>query len=301
MAEHHTVVALWETQYGVVSRIQLRALGLTYDQIATKVRQGLLAERHRGVFLVGRRQDDFKQEAMAAVIAGGDGAVLARRAAGALRGIPNITRWPEVLVDSRRHIKVPGLTVIRTRNLAAEDVTTVFGIPATTGERTLVDLADVYSPAKLRPMVDNFLIHRVANRTKLATRAGALAHPGRAGPRRVLALLDEWPEVKREIGSEFELGLYRILMGAGLELPIPQYEVQTPFGVKFIDFAYPRVKLALEADSYLWHASRLAFERDRARAQELIALGWRPLPITWGDVRYRPERIVDLVGRALAA
>lgn len=299
MAEHAALGPLCESQYGAVSRTQLRGLGLAYGQIATKVRQGVFVERYPGVFLVGRRRDDFKQEAMAAVLAAGAGAVLARRAVGAIRGTPNLPRWPEVLVDSRRHLEVPGLTVIRTRRLDPQDITTVFGIPATTGERTFVDLADVYSPEKLRPLVDHFLINRLANRTKLAARAAALVHPRRAGPRRILTLLEEWPEVKREIGSEFELGLYRLLMGAGLELPVAQHELQTPLGVKFVDFAYPQKRLALEADSYLWHGSRRAFERDRARSQELIALGWRPLPITWGDVRYQPERVADLVRRAL--
>jgi len=301
MAERYDLALESETQYGVISRARLRDLGLTYRQIATKVRQGFLYERYKGVYLVGRRKDDFKQEAMAAVVAAGEGAVLGRRAAGALRGIPNLPRWPEVLVDASRHIEVPGITVIRTRTLRPEDITPVFGIPSTGGERTLIDLAEVYSAEKLGPVLDHCLIHRVASRAKLEARARSLTCRGRVGPSRVLALLEDFPVTKRPIGSEFELGLYRILLRAGLELPIPQYEVATPSGLRFIDFAYPLRKLALEADSYLWHGSRRAFERDRARAQELFSLGWRVLPITWGDVRYRPDWIADLVAGALAA
>jgi len=36
----------------------------------------------------------------------------------------------------------------------------------------------------------------------------------------------------------------------------------------------------MEADSYLWHASLADWQRDRARNNELIALGWSILPLT---------------------
>ena len=49
----------------------------------------------------------------------------------------------------------------------------------------------------------------------------------------------------------------------------------------FLDFAYPDVKLAIEADSFVWHASLTDWQRDRARNNELVALGWSILPITW--------------------
>jgi very-short-patch-repair endonuclease len=85
-------------------------------------------------------------------------------------------------------------------------------------------------------------------------------------------------------------------------LPVPQYRLQLPDGtIVFLDFAYPEVKLAIEADSYLWHASLADWQRDRGRNGEVIALGWAILPITWDTVRFHRERAAGLVARALAS
>ncbi|HWD07961.1 MAG TPA: hypothetical protein VHA57_02585 [Actinomycetota bacterium] len=106
--------------------------------------RGTIFERYRGVFFVGRRLDNSKEEAMAAVKAAGEGAVLARRAAGALRNIPNMPRCPQIVISAEHGISLPGIKVIRSRILPPEDIASVHGIPATSGERTLLDLAEVF-------------------------------------------------------------------------------------------------------------------------------------------------------------
>jgi very-short-patch-repair endonuclease len=83
-------------------------------------------------------------------------------------------------------------------------------------------------------------------------------------------------------------------------VPVPQFREVLPGGdERFLDFAYPEVKLAIEADSYLWHASREAWERDRERNNELVALGWSFLPLTWSVVRYRPAEAARQVQDSL--
>jgi very-short-patch-repair endonuclease len=102
------------------------------------------------------------------------------------------------------------------------------------------------------------------------------------------------------MGSDFEVGLFRALREAGLPLPLPQYRVLMADGsFVYLDFAYPEVRLAIEADSYLWHASLAAWQRDRARNGELVALGWSILPITWDLVMFRPVEMARRVRGAL--
>ncbi|HEY2666108.1 MAG TPA: hypothetical protein VGK51_04655, partial [Actinomycetota bacterium] len=87
---------------------------------------------------------------------------------------------------------------------------------------------------------------------------------------------------------------------AGLPLPVAQYRVLMADGSEvFLDFAYPDVMLAIEADSYLWHASLADWRRDRARNNELVALGWSILPITYDLVVHTPGEAARQVGRAL--
>jgi very-short-patch-repair endonuclease len=67
----------------------------------------------------------------------------------------------------------------------------------------------------------------------------------------------------------------------------------------FLDFAYPDLMLAIEADSYLWHASLADWQRDRARNNELVVLGWSILPLTYDLVVHIPAEAARQVGRAL--
>ncbi len=93
--------------------------------------------------------------------------------------------------------------------------------------------------------------------------------------------------------------LFRGLRDAGLPLPVAQYRVLMPDASEvFLDFAYPDVLLAIEADSYLWHASLADWQRDRARNNELVALGWSILPITWDLVTRSPAEAARQVRSA---
>jgi len=54
----------------------------------------------------------------------------------------------------------------------------------------------------------------------------------------------------------------------------------------------------MEADSYLWHASLADWQRDRARNNELIALGWSILPLTYDLVVDTPAEAARQVRSA---
>lgn len=53
-------------------------------------------------------------------------------------------------------------------------------------------------------------------------------------------------------------------------IPKTQYEV-FPF---FLDFAFPEIKLGIEADGKKWHSGKENEERDRYRDEKLKSLGW---------------------------
>jgi very-short-patch-repair endonuclease len=203
----------------------------------------------------------------------------------------------EITVPRTSRVEVTGVIAHRTRLLGPEDVGSLRGIPATRAVRTIADLAGVYSKEKLGPMLDFALARRLVTRAQLEARASGRRHDD------VLReLLDERPATARPMGSEFEAALFRALREAGLPLPVPQYRVLMPDGgLVFLDFAYPDVKLAIEADSFLWHASLADWQRDRARNGELVVLGWSILPITWDLAMRNPAEMARMVGGALEA
>jgi very-short-patch-repair endonuclease len=232
---------------------------------------------------------------MAGCLAAGPGAAASHRAAGTLLGMPGVPRWLEVTVARPRSLCVEGIIAHRAGALPPEDVGKLNGIPVTTAARTLADLARLYPATKLGPMLDFALARRLVTRAALEARA-----KGRKHDDVLRELLDERPASARPMGSEFEACLFRGLREAGLPLPVPQYRVLMGDGTEvFLDFAYPDVKLAIEADSYLWHASLAAWQHDRARNNELVALGWSILPITYDLVVHASREAARQVGRAL--
>src|SRR4051795_1460219 len=78
------VAELAARQCGVVARTQLLAAGVSRRAIDGRIARGLLHPLHRGVFAVGHRRVSRNGWWMAAVLAGGDGAVLSHRSAAAL-------------------------------------------------------------------------------------------------------------------------------------------------------------------------------------------------------------------------
>jgi very-short-patch-repair endonuclease len=59
-----------------------------------------------------------------------------------------------------------------------------------------------------------------------------------------------------------------------------------------VDFAYPSVHVAIEADGYRWHSGRLKWEHDLERRNSLTALGWGVVHITWTDLMARSEDLI---------
>src|SRR4051812_36468035 len=69
-------LALAETQYGVISRVQLLALEFTEHQIDRRVRTGALVRMFPGVYRVAGTPVSGRQRAFAAILWLGDGAVV---------------------------------------------------------------------------------------------------------------------------------------------------------------------------------------------------------------------------------
>jgi hypothetical protein len=290
-----SVLVLAQRQHGAISRRQALSEGMSGRAIDWRLATGEWVRVFQGAYRVGGAECTWEQTIMAGCLAAGPGAVASHRAAAALFGMPGVPRWVEVTVPESRRVQLEGVTAHRARLLTPQDIGAVKGIPVTGAARTIVDLADVYSTARLGPMLDYALVQRLLRRGELVGRSA-----GRKGTGVLTVLLGERPDVVRPMGSEFEAGLFRALQQAGLPLPVPQYRVVMPDGSEvFLDFAYPDVRLALEADSYLWHASLAAWQRDRARNGELVAMGWSILPITWDLVMFQPAEMARRVRGAL--
>jgi hypothetical protein len=85
-------------------------------------------------------------------------------------------------------------------------------------------------------------------------------------------------------GSPLERRLVSVLAAAGIPEPVRQFPVYDEDGlIGRLDFAWPGVKVGLEADGYDPHSSRRSFRHDRRRHARVTRIGWRLLHATWED------------------
>jgi very-short-patch-repair endonuclease len=239
---------------------------------------------------------------MAACLAAGSDAVASHRAAANLWGLGEFGDPVEVTVPAQRRVRLPDVTLHRATRLSSGEICRVHGIPATVVSRTLIDLATVLDKSGLEAAVDRALADRLVASERLHRSLEAAGRSGRKGAGHLARILEQRISMKRLPQSEFELRLLRLLERHRLPAPICQHRVRLSSGRwAYLDFAYPDALLALEADSYRHHSSLSDWSRDRVRNNELLALGWRVLPVTFSDLGARPAMIADQVARALRA
>jgi very-short-patch-repair endonuclease len=195
-------------------------------------------------------------------------------------------------------VRSPGFTAHIGR-LDKADVSRLGAIPITRPERTLIDLSSTSSRDALEGILDEFLRRELVRLPRLERRLVVLC--GRPGVRHLRRLVEE-RRGSAISESELETRLLRALRESGLPTPIGQYEVRDDGRfVARVDFAYPEVKLAIEAYGGRYHSSWNDQEHDLARQNDLIAAGWRVIIVTWRRLQNERQPLMRTIARALAA
>src|SRR2546429_3379411 len=203
-------------QHGVVGRWQLKRIGFGRGAIDLRVASGRLRVVHRGVYAVGHASLSVDARRMGAVLAGGEGAVLSFRAAGAKWGIRQSARSAIEVTVSRPRRARPGLEFHCCR-LPVDEVTAHRGIPITTVPRTIFDLAAVDPRRQVERAVHEAEVLRLWDPLSLDDLVERHPrHRGIAALRTILADRLRGSTVTKE---EFEHLFIALLERAGLPLP----------------------------------------------------------------------------------
>jgi predicted transcriptional regulator of viral defense system len=253
-------------QDGVVERRQLLASGVAGHAIDYRLRTGRLRPIHRGVYALGRLRGSHASE-MAAVLAGGDGALLSHRSAASLwRHLP--PRPPEAPIEVStpgRHAQSrPGLRMHRIRMIQDDEATSLHGIPITTPARTLLDLAAVLSAHELERTLARALRDGVEEHRLLELLA---RYPRRAGAPLLRSLLGEENLVFTR--SHAEEVFLAILDRGGLPKPETNVRIR---GFE-VDCFFRAARLIVEIDGFSYHSSPTSIGRDHHRDQVLYLAG----------------------------
>jgi very-short-patch-repair endonuclease len=195
---------------------------------------------------------------------------------------------------------MPGVVIHRVGPLPAVDLTTLDGIPVTSPARTLIDIAAVAPRESVEEALDDALRRGIVSVARLRWRLSELGNSGRRGVGTIRDLIAARGGGEPVPKSVFETRLLRHLRAAGLPIPVRQHEIRVRGRlVARVDFAYPERRLAIEADSRRWHTGRVRWERDLARRNELTALGWRIVHVTWSELSSDPEGVARRIGEIL--
>jgi very-short-patch-repair endonuclease len=282
------LAALAELQYGVVARWQLTLLGYGKDAIQVRIDSGLLKPMHVGVYAVGHTKLTRNGYFLAAVLAFGPRAVLSHRSAGVLWDLltsRQIKADVTTHVSGQRHAR--RIKAHRTRHLHPEDVTIKDGIPVTSVARTILDLAAILGPDRLRDVIDDAVRRELFD---LAALERAMARtPRRKGVPKLTAILADYrgaPDLRSKFEKRFR---HRIRATTGL--PEPLYNVQIA-GYR-ADVYFPDYKLVIELDSRHFHLTPRAFEADAVRDTARLKQKIGTLRITDKRFYSEPDAVIE--------
>jgi hypothetical protein len=262
-------------EWGIVTRPELLAAGITDDETRHRVRVGLLIREYKGVYRVGHRAPSVEASYLAAVKACGEGAVLSGRAAAYLQGLLRIRNPPPPEVTTPTERRIAGIRTKRCRNMHPREHTTQRGIPITMVPRTLVDLsAEVDVETLARACHEAGVKYRTTPRQVNAVLTRRRNPPGSAKLRAVIS------GATKVSLSKLESGFLKFLKAAFLPLP----ETNRRVGTKRVDCRWPGHQLTVELQSYRFHNSRHAWEQDYRREREARKRGDEFRRFTYADV-----------------
>ena len=211
------------------------------------------------------------------------GGTISHRTAGAAW---EILVSPLLEVTAPRSRRRPGIRIYCQR-LEPDEVTSLDGIPITTVERTILDLAAILPPREVDRAINEAEVQGLVSQRSLQRLLER--YPHRHGTPVIDTILDARAGVTR---SELEAKFSRLIRSAGL----PRSELNKVVragGASFeCDCVWPRQRLIVELDGRAFHATASAFERDRARDRRLQAAGWTVVRVTWRQLRDEPESVV---------
>jgi len=283
LAPDERIAVVAERQRGCITHAQLLQCGLTAKAIRHRRETGRLHRLHRGVYVVGHRILAPLARETAALMACAPGAVLNRRSAGILFGLPVLTDAVDVNVPPNRRPRHEGIKVHRMA-LRPDEVTRREGLPVTTVKRTLEDLAADHTTDEMERLIAE------AEALKLVERGAVTPQRGRRGAKTIREATAHGPKWTR---SHAERVLKQLVREAGLPEPAFNEDVA---GLN-VDAVWFEHRIALEVDSWAFHGHRRAFERDRGKDMRLREAGYTPVRVTARQLEQERLRVAAHLAR----
>jgi very-short-patch-repair endonuclease len=203
-----------------------------------------------------------------------------------------VPEHPHVTVSPRRNLPADRRTDVRVhwRSLDATDITDDW---VTSPVRTVIDCClDL-------PFSEAVAVFDSSWRAGLKPKEVQLAARG-LSPRQRDRVWTVAAAADPRAANPFESVLRSIAMNVpGLSVE-PQLVVRDPEFYARVDLADDQLEIVVEADSFEFHTTRKAFDRDCRRYNGLTVRGWLVLRFTWKQVMFEPEMVKSTLVSAVA-
>ena len=294
----HELARTAAAQDGVFTAQDAQLAGLEKPQVDRRVGRSW-SVLYDGVYRVVGAPVTWRSEVRAAAFAAGAGAAISHRSGAEMYELPTGRRDPiEVTCMRWKRTIHSGLIVHESSRLSARDIQLIDGIPVTTPERTILDLASQFPWA-------NYLefVVQAARRKRLLTyestqeRFDRHARRGLKGVSALRELLERWDPASSPTESDMETMLLQALRRHGLPEPMVQHEVFDRAGrlVARPDAAYPEFKIAIEYDSRQEHSDEFQIAKDATRRNRLLGEDYVVMSARHADLKRGGQEICDLI------
>jgi len=191
--------------------------------------------------------------------------------------------------------RIPGVSIHRRRRPSApQDLITIDGLPVTGPALTLVDLAAVVGPSRLRHLVQTQVAAQSPTLDQLVACFDSVARRGLNGIAPLRVLLETMVDDAPVHGSALEQATATLLRNHRLDGFQLQYRPPWYDGIRgIVDFAHPALRIVLEADGRRWHRREQDMTEDRRRDRQAAGQGWITIRVTWHEVTVRPAATAD--------
>jgi very-short-patch-repair endonuclease len=286
---------LAQGQAGIITASQLAAAGVPRRYIRVLLGAGVIERVSRDRFFLRSRERDWLSRVWVEILEAGPGAFACRRTAAALWDLDGVGPGSEgpghlegpidIAVTAGRHPRRPG--TIRLASVAPSDLVLVSGVPATSAARTLVDLGSSAGADVVEQSVECALRRHLVSLDELVAVAGSTRSMGAGALRNVLS---RRPAGAPPTESNAETLFVFIVRVAALPDPHRQFLLRYRGHSYRLDFAWPRLRLAVEIDGAVAHGpGRLT--ADLRRQNEIVLDGWLILRFSWAMVTFEARRV----------
>ena len=285
--------ALFAAQHAVATDRQIRAAGVSARQQKSLIASGAWTRQAPGVVGSSGAPNTWERRVMTATLAV-PGAVACGRTAARLHSLDGFRRFEQVKIAvgrGSRIVKIAGVKYTRMNALTAEDTVVVNGISVTNVGVTLIHLAagghnagKAMDDALRRGNKPNDL-REVFQRWK--------GH-GVKGPSVVLELLAD--RVDRRLPRSWFQRMAKDLFAAEAIHLVDEWPVYDTNGKRLaeLDLVNVDIQVGVECQSWEWHGSPSAKQRDLTRKRRLRVLGWEIVDVWWSDLHRMAEVLVDV-------